>query len=101
LSIAANAAPRGQWLGIAGWVLFALLPFLIAADGISYVLGAEAPPPVRWLTFAAVTLPLFLLPAIIMDMAEACQDIAWACWIPNLLVVETWIAMRGRAMAAV
>jgi hypothetical protein len=201
-------APRSQWLGAIGWIVFALLSFLIAAHGISYVFGAEAPPPVidnsmgmdvlmvhagasgvalllgplqfiaairrrapvvhrwigrvymlacivggfvggvlalgassgpiavsgffflalawliatgmgwraalkrdfathkRWmirsfaLTFAAVTLRLYLLPAVLMDMGQAYQYIAWAAWVPNLLVVETWIAKRGRVMAA-
>lgn len=192
-----------------GWVLFALLSFMIAAHGLSYLFGAEAPPPVdnnsagmsvlmthagfagaalllgplqfidtirrhaptahRWigriyvaccvaggivgavlalgassgaiavsgffflavawlvttamgwraaalkrdfaahknwmirsfaLTFAAVTLRLYLLPAMIMDMADAYQYIAWLCWVPNLLIVETWIAMRARRALA-
>lgn len=205
---AAAEPARGNWLGGLGWVLFALLSFLIAAHGVSYLFGAEAPPPVdtnsagmnvliahaafagialligplqfidairrrapvahrwigriyvlaciaggvvgmvlalgassgpiavsgffflalgwlfttamgwraaalkrdfaahkRWmirsfaLTFAAVTLRLYLLPAIITDMADAYQYIAWLCWVPNLLIVETWIATRSRALA--
>jgi hypothetical protein len=207
LSATADQHGGAQWLGAVGWVLFAVLSFLIAAHGLSYVFGAEAPPPVssnsmgmqvlaahagfsgaalllgplqfigairrrapaahrwigriymicciagglvggvlaigassgpiavsgffflalawifttlmgwraarardftnhkRWmirsfaLTFAAVTLRLYLLPAIIMDMAEAYQYIAWAAWVPNLLVVEAWMARRALRLA--
>lgn len=208
MTITADAPVRRQWLGAAGWSLFALLSFLIAAHGLSYFFGAEAPPPVidngvgmevlmvhagvagialllgplqfitamrrrapiahRWtgriymiacivggiagavlalgassgpiavsgffflavfwlatsiigwravlrrdfvshknwmirsfaLTFAAVTLRLYLLPAVLMDMGQAYQYIAWAAWVPNLVIVETWIAKRKRVMAA-
>jgi uncharacterized membrane protein len=49
------------------------------------------------LTFAAVTLRLYLPPTFIfrIPFEQAYPVIAWACWVPNLLVAE-WIikAMR-------
>jgi len=50
------------------------------------------------LTFAAVTLRIYLPIAIIQAGGEfsvpAYQLIAWICWVPNLIVAEIWIAMR-------
>jgi hypothetical protein len=31
---------------------------------------------------------------------RACQAIAWACWVPNLLVVEWWLLRPVRTKAA-
>lgn len=45
------------------------------------------------LTFAAVTLRLYLplAPALGLDFFTAYRAIAWACWVPNLLVAELWL----------
>lgn len=55
------------------------------------------------LTFAAVTLRLYLPSAGILglDGLQAYRAIAWLCWVPNLLAVEFWIRMRApRVLAA-
>jgi uncharacterized membrane protein len=54
------------------------------------------------LTLAAVTLRLYLPAAIVLgkfqlipdDFVSSYQVIAWACWVPNLIIAEIWIAMR-------
>lgn len=48
------------------------------------------------LTFAAVTLRLYLIPPAIagIDFVTSYQWIAWLCWVPNLLIAELWIAAR-------
>lgn len=57
------------------------------------------------LTFAAVTLR-FLLPGFMIagvEFATAYAIIAWACWLPNLLVIELWLRVQpapGRHLAA-
>ncbi|MFD1884954.1 DUF2306 domain-containing protein [Paenibacillus wenxiniae] len=51
------------------------------------------------LTFSAVTLRILLAPLAILlgDFEAAFRVVAWACWIPNLLVIEFVIArMRLR-----
>lgn len=51
------------------------------------------------LTFSAVTLRILLAPLVILfgDFETAFRVVAWACWIPNLLVIEVVIArMRLR-----
>lgn len=47
------------------------------------------------LTFAAVTLRLYLPAAAALEVpfATAYPAIAWLCWVPNLLVAE-WLARR-------
>src|SRR5262245_54635777 len=56
------------------------------------------------LTFAAVTLRLLLPLAGLAGVAfaDAYPAIAWACWVPNLLVAEWWILPRlsGRFVEA-
>jgi hypothetical protein len=51
------------------------------------------------LTFAAVTLRLYLIPSQIagMDFVSAYQWIAWLAWVPNIAIAEWWIASRRRA----
>jgi hypothetical protein len=54
------------------------------------------------LTFAAVTLRIQLgifLP-LGFSMAETYQTVAWASWVPNLLLVEWWLARGWRAPEA-
>ena len=50
------------------------------------------------LTFAAVTLRIYLPLAIVQNHGEfpvhAYQVIAWACWVPNLIFAEIWLAAR-------
>jgi uncharacterized membrane protein len=51
------------------------------------------------LTFAAVTLRLYLIPPQIagIDFVTAYQWIAWLAWVPNIAIAEWWIASRRRA----
>lgn len=53
------------------------------------------------LTFAAVTLRLYLPPVFIFGwpFAPSYAAIAWLCWVPNLLVAE-WLAKRPLAGAS-
>jgi uncharacterized membrane protein len=52
------------------------------------------------LTFAAVTLRLYLPPAVIASHGEfpvdSYQIIAWACWVPNILIAEAALRLRRR-----
>ena len=56
------------------------------------------------LTLAAVTLRIYLPPAIIANHGafpvEAYRAIAWLCWVPNLLVAELYLWLRSRPRAA-
>ena len=53
------------------------------------------------LTFAAVTLRLYLPTALVSGIAfgTAYPAIAWLCWVPNLVVAE-WLFNRRRGVAA-
>jgi uncharacterized membrane protein len=55
------------------------------------------------LTLAAVTLRIYLPIGITLNQGDFVLPytiIAWACWIPNLLVAEAWLAVRGKGMEA-
>jgi len=54
------------------------------------------------LTFAAVMLRVYLPIALAagVPFIDAYQAIAWACWVPNLLVVEWWLLRPVRAKSA-
>jgi uncharacterized membrane protein len=55
------------------------------------------------LTLAAVTLRIYLPIGITLNQGNFVLPytiIAWACWIPNLLVAEVWLAARGQQMEA-
>lgn len=49
------------------------------------------------LTFAAVTLRVYLgsAMALEMDFSVAYPVIAWLCWVPNALVMEIYVRVRG------
>ncbi len=52
------------------------------------------------LTFAAVTLRLYLIPPQIagIDFVSAYQWIAWLAWVPNIAIAEWWIASRRKRL---
>ncbi|PZQ63696.1 MAG: hypothetical protein DI570_08120 [Phenylobacterium zucineum] len=55
------------------------------------------------LTFAAVTLRIYLPLAAVADLdgLQAYRAIAWLCWVPNLIAVELWLRRRApRLMTA-
>ncbi len=51
------------------------------------------------LTFAAVTLRLYMAPMMAggMEPLETYDITAWASWVPNLLIVEWWLRRRNAA----
>ena len=87
---------------IAGWGFFLLaalwLPFTLLA--LAAAMRKDFVSHERWmirsftLTFAAVTLRLYLPVVAIMDwdFLPAYRIIAWAAWVPNLIVAELFIA---------
>ena len=91
---------------IAGWGFFMLAilwtPFTLLAW--TSAMRRDFVAHERWmirsfaLTFAAVTLRLYLPVVGILDLdfLPAYRIIAWAAWVPNLIVAELWIASRRR-----
>lgn len=95
---------------IAGWGFFFLAVFWLITTALAWTsaLRRDFVAHERWmirsfaLTFAAVTLRLdllfILLPGMSFDIVYPVA--AWACWIPNLVVAEMWIAMRRKPRRA-
>ena len=53
------------------------------------------------LTFAAATLRIELVALLMsgVSFTVAYTTVAWSSWVPNLLVVETWLRWRGGPQA--
>jgi hypothetical protein len=86
------------FLGLAiAWVVSTVMAF-------RYALKRDFAAHERWmirsfaLTLAAVTLRLYLPPVFIFgwEFFPAYRIIAWACWVPNLLIAELFIASKRR-----
>jgi uncharacterized membrane protein len=98
IALSSNAGPIAGW----GFLTLALLwvPFTLLA--LRAAMQRDFVAHERWmirsfaLTFAAVTLRIYLPVAIIQNQGEfpldAYRAIAWLAWVPNLIVAELFIA---------
>lgn len=91
---------------IAGWG-FGLLSVIwmgVTANAVRLAMKGDFVEHRKWmirsfaLTFAAVTLRLYLLgfTAAGFSYVPASIYIAWLCWVPNLIFAEWWIATRSK-----
>jgi uncharacterized membrane protein len=97
---------------IAGWGFFLLAICWLITTGMAWTRALQKNfiDHERWmirsfaLTLAAVTLRIYLPIAIIQNQGEFAVDayrvIAWAAWVPNLIVAELWIASRRKPKRA-
>lgn len=97
----------GGWVGKLGFAGLALGWLYTGARAFGAARGRDFAAHRRWmirnfsLTFAAVTLRLYLPPVFVFQwpFEQAYAVIAWACWVPNLLVAE-WLASTTPARSA-
>ncbi|MEK3910922.1 DUF2306 domain-containing protein [Paenibacillus sp. FSL H7-0331] len=93
----------GGWISGLGFLLLDIA--WVGATWISVfkIMGNNSQAHKTWmlrsyaLTFAAVTLRLWLPVLLIVyqgSFVQAYQVVAWLCWIPNLLFIEAWIRFR-------
>ena len=98
LAIHALGGPIAGW----GFGLLAVLWMGVTGNAIRFALAGKLKEHRRWmtrsfaLTFAAVTLRLYLIGFMIagFEYSAASIYIAWLCWIPNLVFAEWWIRRR-------
>jgi uncharacterized membrane protein len=90
----------------AGFFSLSILWLLFTAIAFAAVLRRDFETHRRWmirsfaLTLAAVTLRIYLPIGIALNHGEFTLPytiIAWACWIPNLIAAEVFLALRPRA----
>lgn len=89
----------------AGFVALGAIWMATTAVAVTSILSGNVAAHRRWmvrsfaLTLAAVTLRLYLFVAGVLhiDFFLAYPVIAWACWLPNILLVE-WYLRSGRSM---
>jgi uncharacterized membrane protein len=90
-------------IAASGFGLLAVTWIACTANAWRYARARDFVRHQRWmtrsyaLTFAAVTLRLYLPAAIIahLDVIASYRAIAWLCWVPNLVVVELWLRRGG------
>jgi uncharacterized membrane protein len=96
--------PQGGFVTHVGFGLLAML--WLATTGMAYrrIRARDQVGHRRWmfrsysLTFAAVTLRIYLPASLLagLPFLPAYQAIAWACWVPNLIVTEWWFLRPRR-----
>jgi hypothetical protein len=100
LALGSTAGP----IATAGFGLLALTWILTTAQAWRMALARRFDEHRRWmlrsfaLTFAAVTLRIYLPVAAILGLQhlEAYRAIAFLCWVPNLVAMELYLARRPR-----
>lgn len=102
-----TATDNGGPLAQVGFGLLAVLWIGFTAVAVRHAMARRIELHRRWmtrsyaLTFAAVTLRLYLVPMMGAGMSyeEAIGLLAWLCWVPNLVFAEALLARRVRARA--
>lgn len=97
--VMAIGAEGGPIAGL-GFGILAILWFVTTAQAIRFAMVRKFKEHRRWimrsfaLTFAAVTLRIYLPGFMIlgeMSYMQASVWVAWLCWVPNLALVEWWL----------
>ena len=104
LAVGSTAGPVASW----GFGLLALAWMATTAQAWRLALARRFDAHRRWmlrsfaLIFAAVTLRIYLPLSLIagLDPLQSYRAIAWLCWVPNLVAVETYLSRRPRHAAA-
>ena len=104
LAVNALGGPVAGW----GFGLLALVWMGVTANAIRLAISGNYTEHRKWmirsfaLTFAAVTLRLYLVGFMIagFEYAAASVFIAWMCWVPNLVFAEWWIGRGKRVKLA-
>ena len=92
------------WITRLGFSLLAVLWLYSTIRALIHVRRGDIPRHQIWmlrsyaLTLAAVTLRLYLGPmmAFGVEFSTAYKIVAWACWIPNLMIVELFFTKKLR-----
>lgn len=103
LAINALGGPVAGW----GFGLLAVIWMGVTANAIRLAIAGNYAEHRKWmirsfaLTFAAVTLRLYLVGFMIagFEYAAASVYIAWLCWVPNAIFAEWWIGRGKRGVA--
>lgn len=86
----------------AGFMLLAIFWAACAAMAYARIRARDVTGHMAWmlrtyaLTFAAITLrlELVILVAAGFDFEAAYRTVAWLAWVPNLIIMELWLASR-------
>ncbi|MBL4808081.1 MAG: DUF2306 domain-containing protein [Rhodobacteraceae bacterium] len=93
----------GGPIAASGFAILAVLWLFTTGMAVRFAMRREISDHRHWmirsfaLTFAAVTLRIYLLFFMVADFTytEASLYIAWMCWVPNLIFAEWWLRRKG------
>lgn len=103
VSIYLSLFATGGWIAGLGFMLLNVLWVVTTLNSVRKIMIKDIQAHKAWmlrsysLTFAAVTLRLWLAPLVLMfgDFEVGYRVVAWVSWIPNLLVIEAVIRRKG------
>jgi len=103
VSVYLSLFATGGWIAGLGFVLLDVLWVVTTLISVRKIMVNDKQAHKAWmlrsysLTFAAVTLRLWLAPLVLIfgDFEVGYRVVAWVCWIPNLLVIEAVIRRKS------
>ncbi|MFC3803507.1 DUF2306 domain-containing protein [Cohnella sp. GCM10012308] len=103
VSVYLSLFATGGWVAGLGFMLLDILWVGTTLTGMRKAMVKDIQAHQAWmlrsysLTFAAVTLRIWLAPMALLfgDFEAGYRVVAWICWIPNLLVIEAVIRRKG------
>ncbi|WP_419871233.1 DUF2306 domain-containing protein [Candidatus Pristimantibacillus sp. PTI5] len=92
----------GGWISGLGFFTLDVLWVATTWIGLRKIMAKDAKAHREWmlrsyaLTFAGVTLRIWLAPLVMLfgDFVEGYHVVAWLCWVPNLIVIEAIIRRK-------
>jgi uncharacterized membrane protein len=99
VSVYLSLFATGGWIAGLGFILLDVLWMATTFTALRKIMVKDIQAHKAWmlrsyaLTFAAVTLRIWLAPLVLLfgDFEAGYRVVAWVCWIPNLLVIEAVI----------
>jgi uncharacterized membrane protein len=99
VSVYLSLFATGGWIAGLGFMLLDVLWMATTFTALRKIVVKDIQAHKTWmlrsyaLTFAAVTLRIWLAPLVLLfgDFEAGYRVVAWVCWIPNLLVIEAVI----------
>jgi uncharacterized membrane protein len=99
VSVYLSLFATGGWIAGLGFMLLDVLWMATTFTALRKIVVKDIQAHKAWmlrsyaLTFAAVTLRIWLAPLVLLfgDFEAGYRVVAWVCWIPNLLVIEAVI----------
>ena len=103
VSVYLSLFATGGWIAGLGFITLDVLWVAATITALRKILVKDIKAHKAWmlrsyaLTFAAVTLRIWLAPMVLLfgDFEAGYRAVAWVCWVPNLLIIEAVIRRKA------